>query len=266
MNYPLISVAMGIYNCADTLENAVRCIQEQTYPNWELILCDDASTDSTFEIAYTLSSQDSRIHLLRNDRNLTLAPTLNRCIRQAKGEYIARMDGDDICEATRFEKEIEILQKEPSIAVVSCQMNLFDKAGVFRTVEYPQNPTSHDLCKKTQFCHAGCMIRTSVLKALGGYSENKYCARVEDYDLWVRLYAAGYHGYNIQEPLYSMRDDRDAVRRRSFRARCNESRVIVRACKAANTFPFEYLRGLKPIVKGFVPTPIYRIIHRNKQS
>ena len=104
---PLISVLMGVYNCADTLEEAVQCMIDQSYTNWELIMCDDCSTDNTLQVALSLASKDSRIRVLRNEENQTLAPTLNKCLDVAQGEYIARMDGDDICPPERFEKELD---------------------------------------------------------------------------------------------------------------------------------------------------------------
>ena len=89
-----ISVLMGIYNCEDTLVSAVRSIQNQTYGNWELILCDDGSADGTFALAEQLAKKDGRIVLLKNERNLGLNKTLNRCLAAATGEFVARMDGD----------------------------------------------------------------------------------------------------------------------------------------------------------------------------
>ena len=127
---PTISVVMGIYNCAKTLEVAVDCIINQTYTDWELIMCDDCSTDDTYTVAESLAKKDSRIILLKNEKNLTLAPTLNKCIAHAKGKYIARMDGDDLCALNRFEKEIAVLDSRPEIALVSCNMDLFDENGV----------------------------------------------------------------------------------------------------------------------------------------
>ena len=103
---PKISVLMGIYNCADTLPQAVASIQKQTYPNWELILCDDGSSDHTYEVAQALAAKDDRIVLLHNDRNLGLNQTLNACLAVATGDYIARMDGDDDCVPVRFEQQL----------------------------------------------------------------------------------------------------------------------------------------------------------------
>lgn len=261
---PLISVLMGIYNCAGTLEEAVESILNQTYDNWELIMCDDCSTDNTLEVAKRIALKDKRICVIGNDTNRTLAPTLNYCLQFARGNYIARMDGDDICSSDRFEKELIFLEKHPEYAVVSCQMNLYDSEGIYRVINYKEMPIKKNLVHNSSFCHAGCMMRTNVLKELGGYSEAKTCKRVEDYDLWVRMYASGYKGYNLQEPLYSMRDDRNAVRRRTFSNRLNESRVKILACKELELGLAQYRYAIIPIVKALIPTVFYRFFHRKE--
>lgn len=263
---PLISVLMGIYNCADTLEEAIECIIKQTYDNWELIMCDDCSQDHTLEVAETIAKKDKRIRVIRNDTNRTLAPTLNHCLQCARGKYVARMDGDDACSLDRFEKEVGFLEEHSEFALVSCHMNLYDSDGIYRVVKHKSVPEARDLLYRSQFCHAGCMMRTSVMKELGGYSEGENCKRVEDYDLWVRLYAAGYKGYNIQETLYAMRDDRNAVKRRSFRNRLNEAKLKIRI---VNTFALSkryYLYACVPILKAIVSTSMYRYAHKNKDS
>ena len=104
---PKISILMGIYNCAKTLPEAVDSILAQTYPNWELILCDDGSSDDTYAVAEGYRQQyPENIILLKNGRNMGLNHTLNHCLQHATGEYIARMDGDDISLPERFEKEL----------------------------------------------------------------------------------------------------------------------------------------------------------------
>lgn len=114
---------MGIYNCAETLEEALDCIVKQTYTNWEVIMCDDCSTDHTVKIAekYVIEYPNQFV-LLRNDENKGLNYTLNKCLEFADGDYIARMDGDDLCAEDRFEKEVEALRKNPEIAIVSTDM------------------------------------------------------------------------------------------------------------------------------------------------
>lgn len=257
-----VSVLMGIYNCAYTLEEAVNSIINQTFTDWELIMCDDCSTDNTLAVAQELAKKDSRIKVIKNEKNLTLAPTLNRCLEVASGKYVARMDGDDVCDPTRFEKEFKVLESHDCYAIVSCNMNLYDNGGIYRVIKYKEVPQKQDFITGSQFCHAGCMVRTEAIKAVNGYSESMDYKRVEDYDLWVRMYRAGYIGYNIQEPLYSMRDDRNALSRRTFESRKNEARVVKNVYKWFNMPKKNVIYVIVPIIKWFVPNCVYKYIHK----
>ena len=100
---------MGIYNCAPTLAEALDSLYAQTYQDFKIILCDDGSTDNTYEVARHYADSHDNIVLVRNERNMGLNYTLNHCLRYADTEYCARMDGDDISLPTRFEKEINFL-------------------------------------------------------------------------------------------------------------------------------------------------------------
>lgn len=263
-NSPLVSVLMGIYNCADTLEEAVNCIINQTYTNWELIMCDDCSSDNTYQKACELAQKDKRIIVIKNDRNLTLAPTLNNCLALAKGEYCARMDGDDVCSPERFEKEVDFLNKNPNYAVVSCNMKLFDENGVYGEIKFPEHPLKEHFVQFSPICHAGSMSRTSVLKELGGYSIEKSVERIEDYDLWFRIYSKGYKAYGIQEPLYSMREGRNAIKRKKFKFRVTEYKLRKKAYKTFE-LPKKYSFSVaKPLIIGLIPSFVYLKIHRNK--
>lgn len=263
-NTPLVSVLMGIYNCTDTLEEAVDCIINQTYTNWELIMCDDCSGDDTYEVACRVAEKDNRIKVIKNEKNLTLAPTLNRCFEVAKGEYIARMDGDDICDKTRFEKEVEILNRHPEYAVVSTGMRFYDENGVYGEIINPKEPKYEDFVKQSPICHAPCMMRADALKRLGGYSNDPSVERIEDYDLWVRMYAEGFRAYNVQEPLYSMREGRDAIKRKKFKFRITEYRLRKRVCREFNLGFRSRIFALKPIIIGLMPQFVYSLIHKKR--
>lgn len=261
---PEISVIMGIYNCANTLEEAVRCIQAQSIKEWELILCDDGSTDNTYEIAEQLKKKDERIVLLRNSENQGLNRTLNRCLNEAKGKYIARMDGDDRCDSKRFEKEIEILDKCPNIAIVSSDMEFFDENGVWGRISHPEFPESIDFINESPFCHAACMVRREAYLKVKGYAVGNKFLRVEDYYLWIKMYRAGYKGMNIHEPLYQMRDDRNASERRTLRNRFNESYVKHLAVKELKLPVWNYIYILRPILVGLLPGFLYDFLHRRR--
>ena len=162
-----ISVIMGIYNCADTLSEAIDSIISQTYTDWELIMCDDGSTDNTYKIALKYKEKyRDKITLLKNDKNLGLNETLNKCLSVANGKFIARMDGDDICSPLRFEKEINILEIEHDVSIVSTDMEFFDESGVWGKISHPEYPTPKDFMYGSPFCHAPCMVRKEAFDAV----------------------------------------------------------------------------------------------------
>lgn len=262
-----ISVIMGIYNCQDTLVEALDSITNQTYDNWEIVMCDDASTDKTLRIAQEYSKEyPNKIIVLKNQENRGLNYTLNKCLQEATGEYIARMDGDDLCAVDRLAKEVNILDNHPEIAIVSTDMNFFDDEGVWGRTHVREYPDKMDFLNGTPFCHAACMARKEAYEAVAGYSEAKKLLRVEDYHLWVKMYEHGYKGMNIQEPLYSMRDDRNAQGRRKFRYRLNESYVKAYAVKHLHLPTYGYVYCLRPILVGVLPGQLYKVMHRKKQS
>ena len=114
-----ISVIMGIYNCANTLVEALDSLYAQTCQDFKIILCEDGSTDDTYQVAADYAARHDNIVLIRNERNMGLNHTLNRCLELADTEYVARMDGDDISLPSRFEKEINFRDKHPEYAIVS---------------------------------------------------------------------------------------------------------------------------------------------------
>lgn len=263
-----ISILMGIYNCAETLPEAIDSILAQTYTDWELILCDDGSSDDTYAVAESYRLRDpGKIILVKNDRNMGLNYTLNHCLEHASGNYIARMDGDDISLPQRFEMELAALEADPGIAVVSCPMIYFDENGEFgrgnSSFEYPKKEL---LVHGPVHCHAPCMIRTEVMRSVGGYSVDRKLLRVEDWHLWLKIYAAGGQGRNLSEPLYKMRDDRNAANRRKFRYRLNEAHMAALAVKTLGLPKWKYLFVLRPILVGLLPGPAYRFLHKMKMN
>lgn len=260
---PVISVIMGIYNCEDTLSEAIECILRQTYVDWELIMCDDGSSDRTVEIAEKYVKQYSdKMILLKNKQNCGLNHTLNKCLKKTSGEYIARMDADDLCANDRFEKELRILQNESQIAFVSTNMSFFDENGIWGCSHTKEYPEKIDFLRGTPFCHAPCMVRREAYLAVNGYSEEKRLLRVEDYHLWMKMYKHGYRGKNMVEALYQMRDDRNAYKRRKFKYRVNEAYVKALAIKELKLPLYGYVYVLKPIIVGLLPSSVYNNLHK----
>lgn len=261
----MISVIMGIYNCADTLPEAIESILHQTVPDWELILCDDGSSDETLRIAQEYQNRyPDQILLIKNSRNLGLNVTLNNCLKHVSGKYVARMDGDDLCSPERFETELKVLQEEPEISIVSSDMAFFDESGEWGRISHPDYPSPEDFVHGSPFCHAPCMVRKEAFDAVQGYTEEKMLLRVEDYHLWLKMYLAGYRGKNIHQVLYRMRDDRNAYNRRKFRYRVNEAYVRLLVIRQMKLSIKNYAYVLRPLLVGLLPRQIYDILHKQR--
>ena len=255
-----ISVIMGIYNCASTLVEALDSLYAQTYQGFKIILCEDGSTDDTYDVAQRYASQHDNIILIRNERNMGLNYTLNRCLERADTEYVARMDGDDISLPERFEKEISFLDEHPEYDIVSSPMIYFDEHGDYKVGVANGEPDKLSFVFGSPFCHAPSMIRTAVIKKVGGYSVEKKLLRIEDYHLWTKIYVAGHKGFNISIPLYKMRDDRFAAKRRTFQARLNSTRARLRAYKELG-IPWRYYPcAFLPVLIGFLPNWLYILL------
>ena len=215
-----VSIIMGIYNCEKTLSKSIDSILAQTYIDWELIMCDDGSTDNTYQIAdaYVKKYPDKMI-LIKNEKNSKLSFTLNHCLKYASGRFIARMDGDDISLPQRLEKEIEFLLLHPEYQLVGTLMQRFSDDDLADVVPIEEKPDKFYMIKGSPFNHATILTYKYVYDQLGGYSLEDRAERCEDYDLWFRFFAEGYCGYNLQEPLYLVREDIGAIKRRTVKNR-----------------------------------------------
>lgn len=256
-----ISVLMGIYNCAPYLQEALDSLYAQTYQDFKIILCDDGSKDETLAIAQRNAAEHKNIVLIQNEHNIKLAATLNHCLEYADTEYIARMDGDDISLPSRFEREIAFLDEHPEYSHVSCPMIYFDEGGDWKVGKSIRLPSNLDFRNGAPFCHAPAMIRTEALKSVGGYTAEPRVERVEDYYMWYKMYCSGYRGANLEEPLYKMRDDKNAIRRRRFSDRWRGLFVNYEVCKGLGDKMALFV-AVRNFSKAFVPSSLAMIIRK----
>lgn len=265
MDKPLVSIIMGVYNCEQTLSEAIESIITQSYTNWEFIICDDGSNDYSYEIAVSYKQRyPEKFLVLKNEKNMGLNYTLNHCLSYTKGEYIARMDGDDLSLPSRFFKQVEFLKQNKDVSFVSSTMIFFDEKGDWGCSKLCEQPTKRDFLYGSPFSHAPCMLRKKAYVQVDGYTVDKKLLRVEDYHLWIKLYEIGLKGYNFQEPLYKMFDGRDAYARRTFRNRVNEFHVKIIATRKLQLGLIGYIYALRPLVVGLLPSKLYDYLHKKK--
>ena len=267
MSNILVTVVMGVYNQhnREELEEAVRSILAQTLQSWELIICDDGSDGEAARNLKAYENRDKRIRVIRHSENRGLAATLNTCIAQAKGKYIARMDADDISRPQRLEKQVRFLEKHIQYAFVGTNADLIDRNGVWGVRVMPERPSRRDFLPFSPFIHPSVMVRREVYLMSGGYYVSRETWRCEDYELFMRLYAQGYQGYNMQERLFCYREDKASYERRKFRYRLDESRIRRRNFKNLGlTGPAVWLYIARPVAAGLLPLPLLMYIKRKQ--
>lgn len=214
---PLVSVLIGAYNEEESIARTLQSLLGQSFDNHEIIVIDDGSTDDTAEVVQEFG--DDRIRLLQNDRNGGLPSALNRGLRAARGEFIARADADEWSPAYRLQRQVEILQDRQGVQVVSTWFRIVgrdaeritevkvppcDGVGVNQMIENPP-----------EIAHGSVMMRKSALETVDGYREAFSLA--QDYDLWLRLaerYGSGWL-HVVPEVLYERKISADQLVKRS---------------------------------------------------
>ena len=264
-----LSVIMGAYNCGSTLTDSVKSILNQTYEDFLCYICDDGSIDNTWEVIQNLAKEDKRIIPLQNEKNSGLSHSLNKCIEVCDSKYIARMDGDDIAEPNRFEVQVGFMESHPEIDFSGAAIRYFDNNGFWGNHIYPKNPKAEDFLFTSPFNHPTVIYRADCLKKIKDidgyiYSESPKIGRSEDYDLFMRMHAAGLKSYNIQEPLLQYREDLDSFAKRKFKYAVTEARVRWRNFRKLKLLPKGFLYVIKPLIVSLVPKPIRRYLHKKQ--
>lgn len=207
---PLVSVIIPAYNAERFVERAVRSIMTQTYENLEILICDDCSEDRTFDILKKLAADDKRIVLLKNERNLQIVATLNKMVGLAKGEYIARMDADDISLPERIEMQLKFMEKNPDYGICGTYARFINEDNFVigkSRVPHLNNDIQIFLNFDSPFVHPSVIIRAEILKA-NHYDKNyQYC---EDFELWHRVLRVT-KGYNLNTFLFCYRISKSSI-------------------------------------------------------
>jgi len=250
---PRVSVIMSVFNREKTVARAIDSILAQTFQDFEFIICDDGSSDSSLSILEQYAQKDSRIVILRNEKNLGLPTSLNRCLEIAQGEYVARMDDDDISYPTRFQKEVDFLDDRSEYALVGTSRRTFDEEGVWGIFNDGGVRSSKDVFKGKCFTHPTIMVRRDVLLEVGCYTNSPWTQKGQDYDLWCKIYEQGYKGYILEEILFDYYEKRDFVRNNSIKKRFGA--FLVTLChrrKLKLPFYYDYFAARK-LLRYFVP-------------
>lgn len=242
---PFVTVLMSCYNASRWLDESIQSVLNQSFGDFEFIIVDDGSQDDTLSIIRHYASCDNRIVVIKKE-NTGLADSLNVGIRLARGEWIARLDADDICEPTRFEKQIGVARNNESLVFIGTGLTIIDASGQPSSIyHYPK--THHQLVRHLQKArkfpaHSTAFYRTSVVQSIGGYRPRIH--RAQDRDLWLRLSELGELAC-LDEPLVRVRKHENQISH-------DESgrRQIIDSRTAMISYWIRQYKGIDPVSAG----------------
>ena len=227
---PTVSILMSVYNNDRFLSAAIDSMLCQTFTDFEFLILDDGSTDRSAEILRSYAAQDARIRLTRRE-NRGLTRSLNELLSQAQGEFIARMDADDIALPDRLARQVEFLQNSPQIVCVGTAQDWIDEDG---DKLHHWQPTGDNaelqalmLSGQNHLCHPSALIRREAMLKVGGYDESLRSA--QDLDLWLKLGELGELS-NLPEVLLRYRVHSDSV---SEKQATQQNQNALLACERA---------------------------------
>ncbi|HDH51348.1 MAG TPA: glycosyltransferase [Nitrospirae bacterium] len=260
MSTPVISVIMSVFNDEQYLRRSIESILGQTYRDFEFIIIDDASSDGSSEIIRESASKDRRIVVMKNPVNLGLALSLNMALNIAKGEFVARMDADDIAVENRFEVQLEFLNKNPMIDLLGSSVYLIDSndkiiarsdavadPGILKRIIHYRNVCAHPTW----------MFRKEVLKDIKEY---RALPASQDYDFQMRLYSLGHEISNVGIPLLYYRMHKRKISFDRSISQIKLSRYLRRLYKRGLLLRDEYF-GKEQILKVIDTHRAVRQIH-----
>ncbi len=210
-----VSVVMSVYNGEDFLAEAIESVLSQTYRDFEFIIADDGSTDSTPQILEKYQALDQRI-IIDSHENIGLANSLNRAIEKAIGEWIARIDGDDIMLSSRLEEQIKFIEANPKVDVVATWVYHIDEnSKIFKLLDFPKdlatwedNQRYFKENKGVGIIHPSVMYRKSSFLKTGGY---RNVNPSQDTDLWFRMQEQGLMFAVMHKPLTKYRVSQNSI-------------------------------------------------------
>ncbi|MFT5295396.1 MAG: glycosyltransferase involved in cell wall biosynthesis [Colwellia sp.] len=246
---PKISVIMSVYNGEQFLREAIDSILNQTFNDFEFIITDDYSQDNTFAILEEYSKSDSRIIIVKNEQNQGLTKSLNHMIDLAQGEFIARMDADDISSLSRLEKQVEVLDGPLNIDFIFSNTVLIDDVSDVICNSWRPKSTREIirlLSLVNYIPHPTVMVKSDIFKA-NKYSPNFVTG--QDKELWLRLVNKKIQFYYIDEVLLKYRINFNSVRNKHS----NKYIKYVTTCFSNNakekaTKYFKYLKFFNKVI------------------
>ncbi|HEY8900392.1 MAG TPA: glycosyltransferase [Chthoniobacterales bacterium] len=241
MSTPVLSVIIPVYNVGTYLEGALLSVRNQTFSDFECIVVNDGSTDDTAQVLERVAAADPRMKVL-TQKNSGLVASLKNAIAAARGEFLARMDGDDFCTPDRFAKQVEFLRAHPEVVCVGACVDMLDPRG--RRLKTYRPPEKHAaILAELLAGNGGALIhptvtcRKAAVDQIGGYS-TAFAGYGEDWDLFLRLSKLG-RLHNLPEVLLKYRQHAKSYNQTRSAAQIERLSSAVRDARLAH--------GLEPL-------------------
>lgn len=255
---PKVSIILPSYNGGGYIKWAVESVLAQSYSEWEMIVIDDGSSDSTESIVKEYVDKDSKIIYFKNEVNLGIQKSLNKGIKEAKGEYIARIDDDDEwIDKDKLKEQVEFLEKNKDYVLVGTGAIVVNVEGkeLFRYLlpETDQQIRSK-LLSKNCFVHSSVLFRKETALKFNGYSEEENVKHLEDYDLWLKL---GTIGKLANLPVWGI----SFMMRENSTSSKNKLEQFRKNLVLAKKFKYKYPRFIQSMILGYSRLYSYRLFN-----
>ncbi len=253
-----VSILLPTYNGAKTIARAIESVLSQTHTAWELLVIDDGSSDGTAQVVKKYVDTDSRVRYIKNERNLGIQKTLNRGLKEAKGEYIARIDDDDFWIIPyKLSAQYAYMQLHPGCVLVGTGVVVYseDTQELFRYI-LPESDADirKNILSKNCFTHATVLFSKQAAQECGGYGEGEETKHVEDYDLWLRL---GTKGSMNNLPLYAV----GFTLRAGSTSGKNKTEQFKKDIALTRKYKTNYPGYTRAIIRGTLRSWLYQFFH-----
>lgn len=264
---PLISIILPVYNGANRIPRAIHSVVSQSYTDWELIVIDDGSTDNAKEIVDNFAANnDLRIRYIKNEANFGIQKTLNRGLKEAQGQYISRIDDDDIwIDKDKLKKQLDFLNQNAEYVLVGTGAILTDEnKNELSRFMMPERDADirNKILSKNCFIHSSVMFKKSTVLELNGYDESTNTQHIEDYDLWLKMGTKGRFS-NLTIYAVSLTQREDTI---SAKNRINQALRMMDEIKKFKNFYPKFFKGYLFGVTRLMFFCIHKIIPLNKKT
>lgn len=256
MSKPAVSVIMAEYNTnVDDLKEAIKSILSQTSRDFEFIIVDDGGKNDLKKIVDAFG--DSRIRIVDNRGNKGLVYSLNNAIKNARGEYLVRMDTDDIAHQKRIETLLNFITNNPEYDVVGSRALEFTENITLGIIAKSGEKSKYSIMRGDSLVHPSVIMRKKAVLSVGGYPDYH---RAEDLALWCELLLIGARFYVVNDILLRYRVNKNDYKKRTIKHRGGEIRARLHYYPRMGAGPVEYIRIIKSVVAGLLPITLIRII------